>query len=272
MRDHPGHHSNSDQLTLEDLPEEVLARVVDRLRAAEPAAIGVLVTGSYAAGQADQSSDLDLTVLTAMSPLGHYRTWFEPRTSTPLHVSAGAMALPSWVAEGQIPADWALGFPTEEVAVWIWATEAARAVLGDPPVMRRPPAGPELEDFLECATKIRRAAARGDWLGVRWHAHHLGTYAPRLLRPLNPERRVSTVRDALQAALDLAVAPVGYREVLIICLGLRATVDEEVAPAALRLAAGLMSFLRERMPDIDPQPDLVRYLADGTLERHLGDG
>lgn len=269
MPDHASRDAAPARLALADLPEELRGRVVARLRDVEPAAIGVLVTGSYAAGRATRQSDLDVTVLTAMPPLTHYRTWFEPRPGAPLHVSAGAMALDAWVEEGRTAADWALGFPTEEVASWVWATEAARAVLGEPPTMRRPPASPELEDFLECATKVRRAANDGDAPGARWHAHHLGCYAPRLLRLLNPERRVTTVRDALQAALDLEVVPDGYRADLALCLGLQPAADGEVIGAARRLAARMLAFLREHRPDVDPQPDLARYLADGTLERHL---
>jgi phosphoribosyl-AMP cyclohydrolase len=254
------------------LPGGLLDRVVVRLRAAEPAAIGVIVTGSYAAGRATPQSDLDLTVLTATAPLGHYRTWFEPRAGLlPLHVSAGARALSAWVDEGREPADWSLGFATEEVALFVWATDAARAVLGDPPTMRRPGASPELEDFIECATKVRRAAAH-DPLGMRWHAQGLAGYTPRLLRPLNPERRVSDVRDALRAALELPVAPPHYGEDLQVCLGLRPADDQGVLAAALRLAMGTLALLRERMPDVDEQPELARYLADGTLERHLQGG
>lgn len=269
MRECDGQDPQMARLTLDDLPLGLLGRVVDRLREVEPAALGVLVTGSYATGRATRQSDLDVTVLTAVPSQGHYRTWFEPRPDAPLHVSAGAQALEDWVEEGQTAADWALGFPTEEVAVWAWATDAARAVLGDPPVMRRPPLSPELEDFLECATKVKRAAAAGDAVGARWHAHDLGCYVPRLLRPLNPERRVTTVRDSLQASLELTVVPVGYSDDLMLCLGLCQADDRAVASAALRLATSILSFLREHQADVDLQPDLSHYLADGILERHL---
>jgi phosphoribosyl-AMP cyclohydrolase len=255
--------------SLETLPRDVVEGLVRRLREAEPAAIGVLVTGSYAVGRATSQSDLDLTVLTAVPEVCHYRTWFVPCAGRLLHVSAGAVSLAAWIAEGDEVASWSLGFPTEEIAVWLWATEAARAVLGDVPTTRRPPATPELEDFLECATKVRRAAAAGDSPGLRWHAHHLGCYAPRLLLPLNPERRVRDVRDALQAALELPVAPPGYAGDLGVCLALRPAGDAEVAAAALRLARGLLAFLRAHRPEVDSQPELARYLADGTLQRHL---
>jgi hypothetical protein len=135
--------------------------------------------------------------------------------------------------------------------------------------MRRPPASVELEDFVECATKVQRAASAGDHLGARWHAQGLAGYTPRLLRPLNPERPVTDIRDALRAALDLGVAPPHYREDLQVCLGLHPTDDRGVVAAARRLALDTLALLRERMPDVDRQPDLALYLADGTLERHL---
>ncbi len=262
-------NGSSARFTLHDLPSELLDRVVDCLREVEPAAVGVLATGSYATGRAVLQSDLDVTVLTAVPPQGDYRTWFEPRPGAPLHVSAGARSLSDWVEEGTTAADWSLGFPTEEAAAWVWTTDAARAVLGGHPVMRRPPASPELEDFLECATKVKRAAQGGDALGARWHAQHLGLYAPRLLRPLNRERRVIDVRDALRAALDMAVAPANYRDNLTLCLGLVQADDGEVAAAALRLASSILAFLRIHMPDVHCQPDLPLYLVNGALERHL---
>jgi hypothetical protein len=81
---------------------------------------------------------------------------------------------------------------------------------------------------------------------------------------------VHSAREALDAALSLSVAPEHYREDLPICLGLTAASAEEVGRAALRLTGELLGFLREHRPDVDPQPDLPRYLADGTLERRLG--
>ena len=67
----------------------------------------------------------------------------------------------------------------------------------------------------------------------------------------------------------LPVAPDGYADDMAMCLALRPTGDAEVVAAALRLARGLLAFLRARKPDVDSQPDLARYLADGTLQRHL---
>jgi hypothetical protein len=55
-----------------------------------------------------------------------------------------------------------------------------------------------------------------------------------------------------------------------VCLGVVEASDDDMHTACLRLARELLAFLRERAPDVDPQPDIARYLADGTLERHLG--
>ncbi|CAN5800332.1 hypothetical protein BH20ACT14_BH20ACT14_04810 [soil metagenome] len=46
--------------------------------------------------------------------------------------------------------------------------------------------------------------------------------------------------------------------------------DDVVGAAALRLGRQLLAFLRERKPDVDDQPDIAGYLAEVTLERHLG--
>ena len=254
-------------LGLADLPAELLGRIVARLRAAEPDAIGLVATGSYARGTATPTSDLDLTILPRGAPRGGYRTWFEDLPH--LHVSAGAESLDDWRHDARAPATWSLGFPTEEAVAWLWATDAARAGLGLDPTVRRPAAGPELEDFVEAAAKARRAFASGDALGGRWHAHDLARLSPRLLIPLNPERRVRDRRDALAAALALAAAPPTYPAALLTCLGLVASSDAETSAAARTLSMELLAFLRLRAPGVDPQPDLARYLADGTLERHL---
>lgn len=248
----------------------MIAGAVARLRALEPAAMAVVVGGSYATGTADEESDLDLNAITEGEPRVRYRTWFQERSGgRPLHVSAGAVSVEDWLAAGERPRPWALGFPVLYEARYAWATAEARARLGDDPSVRHPPAPPELEDFLEFLVKARRSARRGDGVGLRFFAHQAGLLAPGLLRPLNPERVVRNRRDALEAALTLPLAPEHYHHDLRVCLGLVPVSNEEVAAATLRLGRELLAVLRERRPDIDPQPDLALYLADGTLQRLL---
>jgi hypothetical protein len=102
------------------------------------------------------------------------------------------------------------------------------------------------------------------------YAHQAALLAPSLLRLLNDDLVVRDRADALEAALALGVAPEHYRDDMVVCFGLVGADDEGVQRAALRLARELLAFLRERKPDVDPQPDISQYLADGTLERHLG--
>lgn len=253
------------------LEPDVLARVVERLRGLEPNAIAILVSGSYAKGSADESSDLDVQVVTNGEPVSPYRMWFEQRVDgQPLHVSPSVKSLVGWLAKRHEPQGWALGFPVLHVVRYVWATDEARARLGDPPSNAHPPPPPELEDFVESLQKAFRSARRGDRIGCRFFVRDAAVLAPRLLRPLNEDMVVHDRPEALEAALSLQVAPKHYCEDLSVCLGLVPADDDAVQEAALRLGRELLAFVRERKPDVDNQPDIARYLADGTLERHLG--
>lgn len=260
------------ELQLEGLEPEVVAATVARLLALEPSARAVVVLGSHLKGTAAPSSDLDIKAATVGPPVARYRTWFEPRPSgRPVHVSAGAKSIDDWIAGRAQPARWALGFPALHEAAFLWACDDARSALGDPPTDSHPPAPPELEDFVEASLKARRAAAAGDPAGLRWHAHAAGLLVPGLLRLLNPERVVHDGREALAAALELPVAPHGYRDDLSACLGVVAADDRAVTDAIARLTSRVLAFLRQRMPDIDPQPGIAALLASGSLERHAAE-
>ena len=257
---------------LPGLEPELLVAVVGWLLDLEPAAGAVLVTGSHAKGTADERSDLDVRAITTEPPRVSYRTWFAERANRrPLHVSAGAKSVDDWLAARAEPNGWALGFPVRYEAVYLWATDGVREALGDPPTHEHPPAAAELEDFVEALVKVRRAAAAGDGVGARWHAHTAGSLAPRLLLRLNERRLVHDRREALEAALTLPVAPGGYADDLAACLGVWAAGDEEVAAAAFRLGRSLLSFLRERDPEVDAQPGTAEALRDGSFERQLED-
>jgi phosphoribosyl-AMP cyclohydrolase len=253
------------------LEPELVERIVRRLRELEPTAIAILVSGSYAKGTADESSDLDVQVVTQGEPVSPYRMWFEERSGAePLHVSPSAKSLDGWLAKRDESQGWALGFPVFHVVRYLWATEEARTRLGDPPSNVHPPSSPELEDFVEFVQKVRRCADVEDGIAARIFARAAALLVPRLLMALNDEVLVRDRREALGAALSFRVAPAHYRADLSVCLGLVPADDDAVAEAALRLGRELLAFLRERGPEVDDQPDIVRYLADGTLERHLG--
>lgn len=255
---------------IERLERALVRRVVEQLDTLEPVATAVLLTGSYAKGTAAEASDLDLMAITP-SPRVGYRTWFEEQIGdAPLRISAGATTADAWLARATTPARWSFGFPAINAASYLRTDEETRAQLGDDPSLRHPGAAPELEDFLDFVLKAKRAAHGGDELGLRWFAQGAAALAPTLLIPLNDERIVHDRRDALDAALKLAVAPADYATDLAVCLGVTSASGGEVRAAVARLGRELLAFLRERAPDVDDQPELSRYLADGTLERHLG--
>ena len=255
-----------------DRVDEVIERAATRLRDLEPSTVAVIVAGSYAKGNADLDSDLDLVAVTESEPTVPYRTWFEHREDAkPLHVSAGIRSVARWLerARGE-PQTWAFGFASQYEACYVWALPDAREKLGDPPTITNPPASPELEDYVEFLVKVRRAAAAGDVAPMRHYAYQAGLLVPALLQSLNGKIVVRDRADAVETALGLAVAPTHYRADLEVCLALVGAEDDEVLAAAIRLGRELLAFLREHKPEVDPQPDIARYLADGTLERHLG--
>jgi Nucleotidyltransferase domain len=248
---------------------EVVEPAVDRLRKLEPGAVAVLLGGSYAKGTGDELSDLDLTAIVERDG-GRYHTWFEDRPGMrPLHVSAGVKTIDERLARQREPAAWRLALPLMEPARYAWATDEARRRLGEDPSLRRPAGPPELEDFFEFCVKVKRAVAAGDAFAVRIWSNAAAELAPRLLLPLNETVHVSSRREAAELALAFSKAPEHWAEDLRICLGLVAADDATLATSSVRLGRELLAFLREHKPDVDPQPDLIRYLSDGTLERQL---
>jgi Nucleotidyltransferase domain len=237
--------------------------VVSRIREEEPDTVGVFAFGSYATGRAEAWSDLDLRAVTLASPRVPYRTWFDGD----LHVSVGASSTDELRRLRSEPAPWSLGFAVESPGVWLWTTASAVAAVGDPPSHTHPPGEPELEDFVEACGKAMRTE---DAVTLRLSARLAGELAPGLVRDLGTSRLVSDRVDAVNASLALEIVPDGWRDDLPVVLGLRAASDAEVRTAVERLARGTLALLRVRAPHVDPQPELSRYLADGTLERHLG--
>lgn len=251
------------------LPPEFLERLVERLRHEQPDLQAVLLSGSFARGEQDAHSDLDLMALTTGPAVDEERIWFERLPGGRLlHVSVGIEALS--VPENSQPASWALGFPAIDVQRYIWATSQARTMLGEDPSDRYPAGTPELGDFIEQWTKVRRAARAGDQIALRWEARVLAEFAPGLLRPLNPERVVRTPIEALRAARDLPLAPPHYRDDFTRCAGVAAVDDTEITLAAEQLARDMLDFLRQHQTRlIGIGEDLRQQLADGTIHQYL---
>ncbi len=249
--------------------EALLAEWVERLRRLEPNAVAVLLTGSHAQGRAGPHSDVDLTVLTSESPRVEYPVFLQRLPNGRLlHVSVACTSLEDWLLDAEEPADWSFYFPVELVERLLWATPEVENLVKRRGT-RQPPGGMELEDFVSCACKLKAARAQGDELALRLSAHDLAAYCPSILLRLNPERRVRHRYEALLAALELPHHPPGYREDMLVCLGLTGarTTAEDVYAAAMRLTLGTLELLRPHSTQLaaEMQPDLDRYLADGTL-------
>jgi hypothetical protein len=251
-------------------PQDVLDRVVERLRGEEPALQAVLLGGSFARGEGDEYSDIDLTGQTAGEPRVVYRAWLYPTSAGRIvHLSIEMEALAPPVP--QEPASWSLGFPVLEPQRYVWGTPAAVQVLGADPSLHFPGGPPEFGDFVELHMKIRRAAERQDHRQLRWAARLLAEYAPPLLRPFNDDVVVRTPLEAFAAALSLAHAPEHYREDFETCAGFAPATNAEIAASAARLAREMIAFLRERAPESGHEPDsLDEALRSGALERYMG--
>ncbi len=247
----------------------------ERLRTEIPGTAAVLLKGSHVLGTAGPWSDVDFDVLVDRSvPVEEYLAWLVDGPGGHLvHVSVAVTDIRSWLEAGNEPARWAFGFPAREMAMLLWSRDDALRERLDQPCRDHPAVDPELEDFIEELGKARNAHLRGDALSCRVACQELAELCPTLLVPLNALARPATRPAALTAALNLTIAPAGYRSDMLLCLGLSgqgATADEVLA-AAERLVSGTLSLLRERIDAVAHllPSDLAGYLADGTLERYL---
>jgi len=111
---------------------------------------------------------------------------------------------------------------------------------------------------------------------LRLAVQEIAQLCPALLVPLNEPAISGTGPEALRAALDLAVAPVGYRDDMLLCLELsgQASTVEEVLAAGERLVLGTIALLEANADTFSPllPPYLPELLADGTLRRYLEQG
>jgi hypothetical protein len=238
--------------------------LIDRARSVETDVVGVFAFGSYARSEASPMSDLDLQIVTHSYPTLRYRTWF----AGDLHVSVGIRSIEEIQERCRVPANWSLGFATASGGLWLWAEQDAVAALGDPPGFTHPADPPELEDFVESCAKALYA---GDSIGLRVAAQMVGETAAPLLRDLNRPIVVNTRAGAVRAGAAFTTAPSGWAEDLPAVLGLVPSDDVVVRAAVERIAGGVLRILRETRSTVgDRQPDLTRYLFDGTFERHLG--
>jgi len=250
-----------------------IAMWVERLRREVPNAVAVLLKGSFARGAPGPHSDIDVDVLVAPGPRDDYLAWLVEQDGRLVHVSAAVQDLAAWLAEAEEPEGWAFGLPAHETTRLLWVRDDALRARLDRPARVHPPGEAELEDFVEAWGKVRNALLRDDELALRLAAQTLGSLCPSLLRPLNPPVAPSHRHAALTAALAFRVAPEGYRDDLLRCLGLEGELStaRDVHDAARRLALGTVALLRMHAGAIQPHlpPDLHGALVDGRLERYI---
>jgi phosphoribosyl-AMP cyclohydrolase len=257
---------------------ELVERWVRRLRAEVRGAVAVLLGGSYVRGDAGSSSDVDFDVLVADGPRDEWPTWFDVDGERLVRIDAWIRDLPRWLQSQDEPQDWAFGLPCKEPVRLLWAADESFRVQVDRSALVHPAGPPELEHFIGDLGKLANAKERGDELAMRLAAQDLARSCPPLLRPLNPDQRplVSSRHAALLAVLAFEVAPPGYRQDLLVCLGLPDRSDspsaaEAVHAAASRLATGTVALLETRLDTLTPvlTPQMSASLGDGSLRRYV---
>ncbi len=251
-------------------------------RAAERPVVGILLRGSHARRAATAHSDVDLDVLVSAeppapstgapvnAPYAVRRAYLAESGGRLTHVSVAVRDIRSWLTRLAQPADWAFGLPVTAPVRLLWADERWRARI-DLPVLCQPADEPRLEELIATLGKVAGARARGDHLGVRLAAADLARLCPCVLRLANPGVRVVSRRAAFAAALDLPVAPPGYRDDMLLCLGARPGATGQLWAAAGRLVTGTVPLVRPYADEIAAVAgaDLAEALSDGRLDRYL---
>lgn len=253
--------------------DEFISTWVERLRTEIPGAAAILLKGSYARREPGPFSDIDFDVLVHGESHENYLAWFVEHNSRLVHISVAVNNLASWSCAAGDSEPWAFGLPVHETTRLLWAADQALREKLDRSARVHPPGDPELEDFIEAFGKIRNAMDRNDDLALRLAAQTLGGLCPSLLRPINPAVHPSHHHDALLAALEFPIAPDGYCDDLLLCLGLSGTTTtmRDIHDAARRLTHRTVSLVRQHADDLKGTipPDLQTYLLDGTLERYV---
>lgn len=260
------------------IDEAFIAAWVERLRREIPGTVAVILKGSHARGNAGPWSDLDLDVLVFDDEIADpYLTWIVDDGSGRLvHVSAAVERIDDWLAGFREAASWSFGFRSSEVTRLMWLGRPSLRAELDRPSREHPGGEPELEDFIEELGKARNARLRDDEVSLRLAVQEIAQLCPAILVPLNEPAFPGTRPEALRAALDLVVVPPGYRDDMLLCLGLsgQASTADEVLAAGTRLVRGTIALLTRYADTVGPLQAsyLGILLANGALRRYLDQG
>ncbi|HEV2529526.1 MAG TPA: nucleotidyltransferase domain-containing protein [Thermomicrobiales bacterium] len=257
-------------------PEQYVAGWVERLRTAIPGAVAILAKGSVARGDATRWSDLDLDVLTDRPEDHRYPVFLEDEGGRLRHVSVAVHGAERWLERMAEPAHWAFGLAARQATRLLWCPDQGLAEPLDRPAFDQPPDDPEVEDTIEALGKMRGAHAACDPVGLRLAARTLAEGCPGLLLPINPPVRPGTRRAALEAACAFPVAPTGYRDDLLACLGLSPDThpDEALLAAGERLVLGILDLMADHADAYEGliAADLLGYVRDGAWRRLVTQG
>jgi hypothetical protein len=270
--------------------DAIIQRAIARIRREYPSVRAILLKGSAARGDAGPASDLDLDALMDSGSIDEsiYAAWFDRGTSdspTPdsgqrrlHHVSIAIDGWEAWWDASREPAEWAMGLPALEVCRVLWTRDPDDVAAFPSGGILHPAGGPELEDFISDLGKVQNAFLRGDDLGVRMAAQMAARLCPTVLAALNPGcAPVTSSRAALDAILAFPIAPTGYRDDLLLCLGLSAlaSTPQDLVNACERLVHGTIALLETHLPLLgggDPprfERGLDTALANRTLRAYV---
>jgi hypothetical protein len=251
---------------------------VDRLRAEEPAALAVLLQGSFARGDAGRHSDVDLRVVTAGAPRAYHRGYLVEQAGRLVHYAVGARPLDELLVAIGNPEVWPWLEPNYASAVPLWDPHGTLALLRAAVEASRPGPRPyldglfhELQAMVEEVAKVRNAEDAADYLRGASAAREAGEHAWRVLQRCADPRPLAKQGDGIERALRLGEAIPGYRANLTLCLGL--TPDPRplaaLASAALDLADGVVGWLEQNADAVGLPADVRALLADGRLASYL---
>jgi hypothetical protein len=255
------------------LSERVVERYVARIRHDVPDAVAVFLVGSQLRGDAGPFSDIDFDVVVPDGPRDDGPGWFDDHDGRQVHISVWVRDAEQWLDDQHQAQGWAFGLPCADVLRLCWVADETWRTRLDRTALTHPADPPELGHFIGDLAKMANARQVADELALRLAAHDVALSIPSLLQPLNAGPAVTSRRAALRAALDVAVAPPGYRGDLLTCLGLTGapTTAGDVTAAAARLATGVIDLL-ETHADVYAAllpADLLACLTDGTLHRYV---
>jgi hypothetical protein len=252
---------------------------VERLRAAEPGALAVVLQGSVAQGDPGPFSDVDLRIVTAGPPRRRDRAYLQDDHGRLVHYSVGSRPLAELVGAAADPELWPWLVAHYATVKPLWDPGDVVGLLRRAVEANRPPPRPyldglflELESMVEEVAKLRNAEVAGDYVLAAHAAQAAADHAWKVLQRCTDPRPLATSADGVERMLDLGAAIPGYRRCMLVCLGLtpEARPLAGLAAAALDLADGVVAWLAERLPELAPPPGVADLLAGGALARHLG--